>query len=157
MLGELRLRPALAGDAELVFGWANDPVARAASFSCAQISWDDHLAWFAAQLDREDRHPFMAELTGEAVAFVRLDADISRPRICTISINVAPEARGRGLGVAVIEAATSVAGGLEFVSICALIRPDNLASRRAFARAGYVLDADTVVNGEPALRWVRGC
>jgi RimJ/RimL family protein N-acetyltransferase len=156
-VGELRLRPAQPDDAELVFGWANDPVTRAASFSSAPIAWADHLAWFTAQRSREDRHLFVAELEAVAVAVVRLDASASRPGVATISINVAPEARGRGLGVAALEAATATATALGFATICALIRPDNHASRRAFARAGYELDAETVVDGELALRYVKAC
>lgn len=152
---ELRLRPAHSDDAERVFEWANDPITRAASFSRDSFSLEDHLAWFAEQLTRVDRHPFLAELAGEPIAFVRLDASVDQPGVCTISINVAPEARGRGLGVAVIEAATPIGAGLGFDRIHALIRPDNHTSRRAFARAGYELDANTV--GESALRYIAIC
>ena len=153
----VHLRPAALEDAELVLAWANDPVTRAASVSSATISWPDHLAWFSAQLAREDRHLFVAEHEHAPVAFVRLDASAEQPGACTISINVAPAARGRGLGVAVLEAGSAIAAGLGFGSVHALIRPDNHASRRAFARAGYVHTSDTAVGAEPALRYIKAC
>ncbi|KIG13968.1 N-Acetylneuraminate cytidylyltransferase [Enhygromyxa salina] len=154
-MAELRFRPALPADAELVYRWANDPVTRAASFSNELIGWDQHLAWFTAQLGRDDRHPFVVEVDGAPVAFVRLDASAAKDGLCTISVNVAPEARGRGLGVGVLRAATPIAAGLGFAQIEALIRPDNHASQRAFVRAGYEQSASVVVNGEPALRYLE--
>ena len=154
-MAELRLRPAKAEDARLVFTWANDPVTRRVSFSSAEIAWDEHLAWFEAQLQRDDRNALIAELDGEALAFVRLDAIAERAGSCTISVNVAPEARGRGVGVQTLEAATVRSAALGFSTIRALIRPDNEASRRTFARAGYLERGETQVNGERASVYLR--
>ncbi|PRQ08742.1 GNAT family N-acetyltransferase [Enhygromyxa salina] len=154
-MGEVRFRAAELADAALVYRWANDPVTRAASFSNRVIEWEDHVAWFTAQLSRGDRHLFVVEVDGDCVAFVRLDASAASEGVCTISVNVAPEARGRGLGVGVLRAATPIAAGLGFVEIEALIRADNLASQRAFARAGYEQVAGVVVNGEAALRYLE--
>jgi N,N'-diacetyllegionaminate synthase len=151
----LRLRAAVASDAELVHGWANDPATRAASFSRAEIPLSDHLAWFGRELARRDHHLYLAERGGEPVAFVRLDETPEQVGVCTISINVAPQARGRGLGAATLRAATTTAGTLGFATLRALIRPDNEASRRAFVRAGYAYERDTEVDGQPALVYLR--
>jgi UDP-2,4-diacetamido-2,4,6-trideoxy-beta-L-altropyranose hydrolase len=149
------LRAAVSGDAELVHRWANDPTTRAVSFSRAEIPLAEHLAWFARELARHDHHLYIAEQNGEPVAFVRLDETPEQVGVCTISINVAPQARGRGLGAAALQAATTTAGTLGFASLRALIRPDNEASRRAFARAGYAYEHDTEVDGQPALIYLR--
>jgi sialic acid synthase SpsE/RimJ/RimL family protein N-acetyltransferase len=152
---ELSLRAAVSGEAELVHGWANDPATRSASFSRAEIPLAEHLAWFARELARRDHHLYIAEQHGEPVAFVRLDQTPDQVGVCTISINVAPAARGRGLGAATLRAATTTAGTLGFATLRALIRPDNEASRRAFVRAGYAYERDTEVDGQPALIYLR--
>jgi RimJ/RimL family protein N-acetyltransferase len=151
----LRLRAAVSSDAELVHGWANDPVTRAASFSRAEIPLADHVAWFGKELARRDHHLYLAEQRGEPVAFVRLDETPEQVGVCTISINVAPRARGQGIGAATLRAATTTAGTLGFATLRALIRPDNEASRRAFVQAGYAYERDTEVDGQAALIYAR--
>jgi len=156
---EPSLRPASAADAERVHAWANDPDTRAASFSSAAIPLADHLAWFARQLADPGHHLLIAELgpRAEAVAFVRLDAREGGPGPggCTISINVAPTARARGLGTATLVAASAYARGLGFERILALIRPHNQGSRRAFEKAGYVARGERLESGSPALVFVH--
>lgn len=164
MASAVVLRPATPTDIDRVYAWANDPVTRAVSFSHAEIPYSEHLAWFEQQLERQDRNLMIASLwpidgSGEQpIAAVRLDRWLpARAEICVISINVAPEARGRGFGVATLEAARVVAGRLGFTAIHALIRPDNHASVRAFTRAGYVQDLEfnPPRPEQPALRFIR--
>lgn len=131
-----RLREATAQDLDRVFEWLNDPVTRAMSLSTAPVPYADHCAWFEASLAKATRHLFIAEHAGEAVGLLRLDANAEAAG-CTISINLAPQARGRGLGRASLEAATDAARQLGFAHIDALIRSQNGASLAAFARAGY--------------------
>lgn len=154
-VSSLQLRAAVSSDAELVHGWANDPATRAASFSNAEIPLVDHLAWFGRELTRRDHHLYLAEQRGEPFAFVRLDETPEQVGVCTISINLAPQARGQGLGAATLIAATSTAGALGFASLRAVIRRDNETSRRAFVRAGYAYERDTEVDGQAALVYVR--
>jgi RimJ/RimL family protein N-acetyltransferase len=144
------LRPATTGDCERVHAWANDPVTRAVSFSSAAIPYAEHVEWFEQQLRRADRNLLIAEADGLAIAVVRLDRAPEHERECIISLNVAPEARGRGLGVATLQAASPYAARLGFVRIRALVRPDNAASVRAFARAGYVEATPTRVDDQAA-------
>src|SRR5690606_38355974 len=92
----VRLRPARAEDVDLVFAWANDPATRAASFRSGEIGYAEHVAWFEAQLERSDRNPCIVEVRGAPIAFIRLDHADARERLCIISVNLAPEARGRG-------------------------------------------------------------
>jgi N,N'-diacetyllegionaminate synthase len=151
----LHLRAAVSSDAELVHGWANDASTRAASFSRAEIPLAEHLAWFGRELARRDHHLYLAEQGGKPFAFVRLDETPEQVGVCTISINLAPQARGQGLGAATLIAATTTAGTLGFASLRAVIRPDNPASRSAFVRAGYALARETEVDGQAALVYVR--
>src|SRR5690606_13094842 len=149
----VRLRPARAEDVDLVFAWANDPATRAASFRSEEIGSAEHVTWFAEQLVRPDRNPRIAELRGAPIALIRLDRADERGGLCIISVNLAPDARGRGLGAMALEAATREAARLGFDTIHALVRPENEASVRAFLRAGYV---ELAVQGDgPARRFAR--
>jgi N-acetylneuraminate synthase len=157
VLEPVTLRRASAADLERTFAWANDPVARAVSFSSAPIPHAEHVAWFERQLARSDHKLLIAEYHGQPIGVVRLQPLADRPATCVISINIAPEARGRGLGVATLMAATPYARALGFDRIRALIRPDNHASVRAFVNAGYVQAGSTHVGEHEALVFERPC
>jgi sialic acid synthase SpsE/RimJ/RimL family protein N-acetyltransferase len=153
-VGGLSLRPAKEGDAELVHVWANDPDTRAASFHPKSIALVDHVAWFCRELERTDHHIYIAQVACEPVGIVRLSEMPGHPGMCTISLNIAPEARGGRLGVAALEAAKVLAGSRGLQRIRALVRPENQRARKTFARAGYVEAEQTEVDGEPALLYV---
>lgn len=157
MADRVILRPATPADVDRVYAWANDPITRASSFSSAEIPYAEHVAWFNQQLERGDRNLLIASIAKDPphpIAVIRLDR-AAEQGICVISINVAPEARGRGLGIAALEAANACAAELGFSQIQALIRPDNHASVRAFTRAGYSSNEPTHVGNQPALLLLR--
>ncbi|PRP95378.1 Spore coat polysaccharide biosynthesis protein SpsE [Enhygromyxa salina] len=153
----LRLCPAKKGDADIIHRWANDPMTREASFSPEPIPLVDHVAWFCRELERADHHLFIVQHQGDPVGFVRLNTIPEHQGVCLVSINIAPEARQRGIGTATLKAAVAVAKELNFKQIQAQIRPSNEASRRAFTRAGFVHERDIEVSGQAAQEWVRGC
>ena len=126
-----------------MFEWLNDPLTRAMSLSTKPVPYADHCAWFRAALADPGRHLFIAELAGQPFAFLRLDGrpDEGTSRegpSCTISINLAPRSRARGLGTACLQAMSGEAASLGFSQVDASIREDNAASLRAFAKVGYV-------------------
>ena len=150
----ITLRPAQADDVDLWFRWANDPVTRAASFRSDPIKYEDHIVWFQESLTRPGRHLLLAMASGQTVAVLRFDREDDKS-LAVISINVDPQARGSGIGTATLHAATVEASRLGFSKIIALIRPDNLASLRAFERVGYLKVGQELVNGQPAMRYER--
>jgi len=135
-VGPIALRPGTKADVDQVFQWANDPVTREVSFNTAPIPREAHVAWYTRQLATDGRNLFIAEEDGAPVGVVRLDRT-DGVRRCVISITIAPDARGRGVGTAALTAAASVAETLGFTIIEAYVRPSNQASIRAFMRAGY--------------------
>ena len=153
--GELFIRPAGPRDAQLLWEWANEPGVRAASFRPEAIPWAAHLAWFTARLADARVHILIAESDGEPVGVARFEPAATG---AVISVAVAATARGRGWGARIIADSTayfSAATGCARVD--AFIKPDNPASWRAFARAGYVEAEPASVAGQPALqrRWER--
>ena len=132
----LRLRDARPSDVELLFRWANDPLVRSMSFSSAPIPWEGHQFWFAAKLADPACLLFLAEDESDTpVALVRFDVEGER---AVISVSVAPEARGRGLGAHAIHLGTVEARARARVGeVLAYIKPENEASIRAFRSAGF--------------------
>jgi predicted dehydrogenase/RimJ/RimL family protein N-acetyltransferase len=134
----LTLRRAGRQDSGLVLAWRNDPDAIAASLTGAGVEPDVHAAWYDRALADPGRAIWIAEEHGRPVGFVRLDRDPEAPATAEVSIVLAPEARGRRLATAVIEAAARAAPeALGVTALRALVIPDNAASVRAFRAAGY--------------------
>lgn len=145
----LRLREAGRGDARLLFDWANDPTTRRMSFSVSAIEWDEHVSWLDATLRDPDCHLWIALDGATPVGQLRLDA--SGGREATLSFSVAPEWRGRGYGGVILRLAAEAARDTGRISaLVAWVRPENEASLRAFARAGYVAQEPSCFRGEPA-------
>jgi UDP-2,4-diacetamido-2,4,6-trideoxy-beta-L-altropyranose hydrolase len=130
----LTLRQATEGDARLLHGWRNDPATRAASFAADEVSWGRHVSWLHRVLAEPRTRLLVGELERAPIGVVRLERDGS---VATMSITVAPEARSRGLAAPLIRAGLGAAAELGVDRADAFIRPDNVASRRAFAAAGF--------------------
>jgi len=130
-----RLRPATLDDAERLFRWRCDPATHRYSFG-APPSWDDHLGWLRDRL-ADTRSDLRILLAGDRPAgTVRLDRRDRRAwgPLCEVSITIAPDCRGRGLG----KAALALVRRLEPAwPLIARVKADNRASRRLFLAAGY--------------------
>jgi RimJ/RimL family protein N-acetyltransferase len=151
-MAALILRQAQAGDARLLFEWANDPVARAQSFTQATIPWQDHERWFARKLaDMRCMLLIAEDALGRPVAQVRFD--LGEDASAIISVAVAPEQRGRGYGAAAIaQACEALRVRHGAMTVIAYIRADNLVSQRAFARAGFSAPVGLDYQGHAAVR-----
>jgi UDP-2,4-diacetamido-2,4,6-trideoxy-beta-L-altropyranose hydrolase len=150
---ELFLRPATMGDAELLWVWANDPVTRAVSFQPASIPWPVHLGWLQRKLADKRVTLFMAETEDGPAGMMRFEVEAEHSAV--VSVALAPEARGRGLGTKLIAAGTQrFAAATETRIIHAYIKPDNRSSVAAFERAGYGIAGDVVMAGAPAVQRV---
>ncbi len=133
MTPDLRLRPATAADVLSVWRWRNDPESRAASRRSEEVPYSTHEAWFARVLADSD-HTLLIATTGEGetIGMVRLDP--LRGGETEISINVAPEWRGRGAGTELIRQLVQREPGRRLV---AEVRPENLRSVRLFERCAF--------------------
>jgi len=132
----LSLRPATADDGERLLEWRNDPHTRAMAVVQAAVERAVHARWLATRLNDADTLLTIAEEDGEPVGTVRLDRH-GRDE-AELSITIAPAARGRGLARLAIELGVEHAHREWGVTrVTARIRPENTASLRAFAAAGF--------------------
>ena len=146
----LQLRRAAPADADLLLAWANDPETRAASFHPGRIEPDEHRGWLAARLASLSTVLWIGELDGRPVGQVRLE--LEPDGVAEVGISVAPEARGRGVGRRLLGAAVSEASRtLPVTAFLARVRPDNGRSLALFRAAGFLDDAQGLVDGVPCL------
>lgn len=131
------LRPAIKADCDAIWTWRNDPVARSASRNSEPIPLDSHRRWYAAALKEGRRILQVAERDGQGVGSVRFDPEDGDWRV---SIAMAPEARGCGLGRAALGLACArLRETYRGARIVADIRADNIASQKIFEANGFAV------------------
>jgi RimJ/RimL family protein N-acetyltransferase len=135
----VRLRPAGQGDCRSIWEWRNAADVRAASLSSELIPLESHERWYEAALARPTTRIFVIVSGGADVGYVRFDLDGDEAEI---SIALAREARGRGLGSAAISAASDAMLREGSRRIVARVKAGNASSVAAFRRAGF--DEDRV-------------
>jgi UDP-2,4-diacetamido-2,4,6-trideoxy-beta-L-altropyranose hydrolase len=151
----LSIRSAEEGDCTLLWEWANDPVVRASSFSSATIPWDDHVAWFRGKLaDRNCR--ILVALDASAVPAGQIRFDRRGASEADIDIIVSGRLRGLGYASRLIDVGANRAfteWGL--VRLHAFVKPENIASAKAFERSGFKRMEMVKIKGQTAAHYVR--
>ncbi|HET9626313.1 MAG TPA: pseudaminic acid biosynthesis-associated methylase [Kofleriaceae bacterium] len=125
------LRAATADDCEAIWRWNFAPDVRARSKRNEAVALADHAAWYQRRLAAA-REPIWVITDGDAaVGVIRIDA--IGDGLARMSIALAAEARGRGIGRAAIAAACRAWRR----PVLAEIFADNRASRACFAACGF--------------------
>lgn len=148
----VELRPVRVTDCELLWEWANDPVTRQASLSSCSITWEQHQTWLLDKVKDPQSRFYMALDEDIPIGQIRFDFE---GREAVVSVNLAAEYRGLGygpliiqLGVEVLFRETSVA------AIYAYIKPSNMASIKAFMKAGFTRRDRVILQGQSVFRFV---
>ena len=131
-------RNATPDDSADVFLWRNDPQTRAMSHVTDPVERKDHDQWFAAALADHNRRLIICEHIGSTRKLAVVRFDISGDQ-ALISINLAPDMRGKGLAAGCLRAAlaTFEAASDHVTLVNAEIKEENEPSRRAFEAAGF--------------------
>ncbi|MGB8013854.1 MAG: UDP-2,4-diacetamido-2,4,6-trideoxy-beta-L-altropyranose hydrolase [Terriglobales bacterium] len=153
---ELNLRLVREDDCRLLFEWAGDPAARAASFHSAPISWEHHVRWFGERLQDPHSVIYIGEnAAGEAVGLVRFQI---KDDSAVLSVNVAPKLRGRGWGRELIMFAThALVRSRSVHRVEAFVKPQNEASVRLFEASGFRRAGIGRVAGQDVLLFTWEC
>lgn len=141
---DLVLSPCRAEEeqARRLMAWRNHPTSLVNSFHPEPKTWPAFWDEYRrAYLDPALPPPVWVLQAGQPVAFLRFrpvahPAGVDR-RCCDISIIVAPERQGQGLGPAALRAAAGYLAALGWQDCLAEVFPTNQASRSCFERAGY--------------------
>jgi len=130
------VRPARPDDADALLSWRNDPTTRTNSFDERPIDRDRHLAWLRGRLADPRTRIYVGLADGIECGTVRFE-----PRnegLAEVSITLDPRFRGKGLAAELLRV------GLQNYRdecgpsrVIARVKAGNIASLRAFERAGY--------------------
>ncbi len=133
--GVISLRPATTADAELVFGWRNDPFILVHGSSRREVGWEEHKKWFADTISSGTRQMFIVQDGDRLIGQVRFDR---QEHDCVVSVYLLRAFTGRGLGVRAISlGCAAIFEAWEVARIVACVRRDNPAGRSAFLKAGF--------------------
>jgi RimJ/RimL family protein N-acetyltransferase len=136
------LRRATLNDSEAVFAWRNHPDTRRFIFQPDPIAWEVHDRWFRESLENSNRYVLIGERDGEPVGVLRYDVDpASEPVTAVVSVYRVPGTDSPGVGTALLEVGTRwlQTHVPQVQRIEAAILPGNIASVKAFEKAGYRL------------------
>jgi RimJ/RimL family protein N-acetyltransferase len=130
----LQLRRAQPQDAEELFIWRNDTDARAMSLDQSEISWPTHFAWFMRKLSDADTLVYVLEVDHLPVGQIRFDFESQE---AALSYGLDRLVRGRGWSSSLITAGMAEVARLRPVSVRAVVKAENEASRKVFTRLGW--------------------
>ncbi|HLD89002.1 MAG TPA: phosphate acetyltransferase [Candidatus Nanoarchaeia archaeon] len=132
---KLEMRFATKGDCKILWEWRNDEETRKMAFSSDFIPYEAHKNWFTKSLRDLSRKILIIQDSGEKTGMVRFDIEKNE---ATININIAPDKRGKGYGTSsLVESCKYAFENFCITKIIALIKPENIASVRAFEKAGF--------------------
>jgi L-amino acid N-acyltransferase YncA len=109
------------------------------SKSCATVSPEQHASWFSSALRDRDTALLIAESHGMPIATCRFEPTDSTRNTFLISINVAPNHRGHGMGLALLSSGISRFFDAHHSHLLAEIHKENIASERIFKNVGFKL------------------
>lgn len=128
-------RTATMDDAEMLMRWRNDKVTVASFRSNRAVSLLEHEAWLRGRLNRGDP-TFIAfeDDHSPSVGTVHMNPMEHKENGYEVSVTVAPDARGRGLGGKMLK---EVCDDYPEATLYTEIKFDNKASEKSFAAAGF--------------------
>lgn len=135
-------------NARLIMEWRNDSQALKMSFNSSPKQWPAFFAEFLSDYySLSNLPPLFVLKNGQRVAFLRFrpaENPINPLRkTCEISINVAPEFRGRGIGKLTLEQVKKWIEKQGYDDIYAEILQENRPSQKIFEQTGYIKIAQT--------------
>ncbi len=135
----MKFRKAEAEDVFLTYEWATDPVVRQNSFSNNKIDFENHREWFLSKINNRAVLYLIAEDEGESIGQLRFrkNADHS-----VIGVTIAPSKRGKGYGTKILTEGIIECTKYWNLPVYAFIKIDNIASIKAFEKAGFKLSKE---------------
>jgi len=135
-------------DLMLLLEWTNEPETRSNSFHTNQISLNEHTAWFNKTLQNPNAIYFICQVNKIAAGLVRFDKN---ENFTTVGINISSVFRGKGLSSIFLKECSKLYFLNNSLIINAFIKPQNVASIKAFQKAGYRFIEETQINNAKAM------
>lgn len=139
---KLNIRLANINDMKNVFELSNDDVVRKNSIHKEKIEWENHVNWFENRI-KNNFFYIIETLNNNFIAQVRIDQGDEN----TISISICEKYRGKKLASYIIKKCSEKS---KLKNITAYISINNIASKKAFEKAGYItLPGIIKIDNEP--------
>ena len=150
----LILRPVRRNDCRLLWCWANNPVVREASINTEPIPWEEHQEWFKNKLESDTSWIYILQYKHKPIGQIRFD-QVEREK-AEIGVSIDSSMRGRSYGTKIIQLGIErMCGETSLTCFIAYIRPDNIASIRAFKKVGFCEESIEFRNGIKLCKMVR--
>lgn len=130
------IRSAELGDSLDVLSWRNDEGTRAMSFDSDLVSEAEHNVWYAQSLVSSARNLYIGELQGKKIGVSRFDLAQSS-LWAEVSINLNPDARGKGLAPIFLAGSIERYLKLNEVDLIAKVKTMNARSLGLFESVGF--------------------
>jgi sialic acid synthase SpsE/RimJ/RimL family protein N-acetyltransferase len=149
---KLQLITKTADDEQLLYSWRMEPQARLMSVHQEPMTPREFSEYFLKFYYLKDLPPFFVTVLGKPVAFVGFDPCDGTKKAARISILVAPERRGKGIGAKALEMALDFAKRQGYEELFAEIKPENGPSIAIFKKCGFEFQRNiTHVDGGQAV------
>jgi len=132
----IELKAVTRGDCRDLWKWRNHPDVRRNFFDDNPVPWKRHKDWFYSKIKDENTRIYIALKSKDKIGVIRFEI---KDKFVSTSVNLNPLFFGRGLGWKIIEL-----GSEKFFQetgagkpIVAEIKRNNIASQKAFTKAGY--------------------
>jgi RimJ/RimL family protein N-acetyltransferase len=140
----VRLRSARLEDRETLYQWQTKELRR--YFNTPRPpSFAEHQSWFERRAAEAEPSLWIVEIAARPVGYVRLDWP-AKDEGADVSILTDPAYQGRGIATSALLELRRLHPDLQ---LRAEIHPENVASRRAFEKAGYRAQSPTVMVSKP--------
>jgi N-acetylneuraminate synthase len=138
----------IPADAELVMEWRNDPITLKNSFHQKPKIRDTFLTEFCNEYFKEfNLPPLFGLYRGERIGFLRFkpySLTGVEGKAVDIGIIIAPEHRGKGMGINLIKAGVEWLFRDDYEVVVAEIKKDNIVSIKAFEKAGFTFHDEMI-------------
>jgi RimJ/RimL family protein N-acetyltransferase len=142
---EIKLREAIEDDCYDLWTWRNHIEVRKWCFDKKIVPFQEHEKWFIKKIQDKNIKMYIAENKNkEKLGQVRFEMDNNKS--CIININLNPKFFSKGFGNKIIKTATEVfvKEKSKVKEVMAEIIHGNIASKKAFQKAGYIFSHNTL-------------
>jgi RimJ/RimL family protein N-acetyltransferase len=136
----LKLTPLdpLSNESHCLWQWRNDKDTLKFSRNKSKITWQDHIEWYLS-LKQRKQILLIAYLKDVPIGMSRLDLQLDNDKLAEISLNLAPEYRGKGYGRVILNLACTYADkNFKFTMVWAEVEDQNVASLKIFSSNDFI-------------------
>jgi len=142
------IREAKTRDSRFIFDLSNEKIVRDNSIKKRKIDWEEHIKWFNKKLNDNNYEFFV--IYDEHNNFIgQIRYEISDDK-AVVSISITKNFREEKLASKILadSAAILFRNKEKIERVFAYIRKENIASLRAFEKAGYIFEKSLNINNE---------